>query len=40
MSLFFIQKWEIVAFNLINDKREHCRVCMRRIMTEAVLMSV
>ena len=40
MSLFYRQKWDIFAFILTNDKREPCRVRMRRIMTEAVLMSV
>ena len=40
MLLFYRQKWDIVAFILTNDKREPCRVRMRRIMTEAVLMSV
>ena len=40
MSLFYRKKWDIVAFILPNDKQEHCRVRMRRIMTEAVLMSV
>ena len=40
MSLLYRQKWEIVAFILINDKWEYCRVRMHRIMTEAVLMSV
>ena len=40
MSLFFRQKWDIVAFILTNDKRTPCRVKMRRSMTEAVLMSV
>ena len=37
MSLFSRQKWDIVAFILTNDKREHCRVRMRRIMTEDVV---
>ena len=40
MSLFYRQKWDIVAFILTNDKREPCRVRMRHITTEAVLMSV
>ena len=40
MSLFYRQKWDIVDFILTNDTREPCRVRMRRIMTEAVLMSV
>ena len=40
MSVFYRQKLDIVAFILTNDKREHCRVRMRRIMTEVVLMSV
>ena len=40
MSLCYRQKWDIVAFILTNDKRKPCRVRMRRIMTEAVLMSV
>ena len=40
MSLFYRQKWDIVAFILTNDKREPCRLRMRRIMTEDVLMSV
>ena len=40
MSLFYRQKWDIVAFILTNDKRELCRVRTRRIMTQAVLMSV
>ena len=40
MSLFQRQKWDIVAFILTNDKREHCRVRMRHIMSKAVLISV
>ena len=40
MSLFYRQNWDIVAFILTNDKREPCHVRMRRIMTEAVLISV
>ena len=40
MLLFYRQKSDIVTFILTYDKREHCRVRMRRIMTEAVLMSV
>ena len=40
MSLSYSQLWDIVAFILTNDRQEHCRVRMRRIMTEAVLMSV
>ena len=40
MSLFFRQKLDIVAFILTNDKPEPCRVRMRRIMTETMLMSV
>ena len=40
MSLSYRQKWDIVALILTNDKQEHCRVRMRRIMTEAVLMLV
>ena len=40
MSLFHRQLWDIVASILTNDKREHCRVRMRRIMPKAVLMSV
>ena len=40
MSLFYHQKWDIVAFIFTKDKRESCRVRMRRIMTEAVLMTV
>ena len=40
MSLFYRQKLDIVAFILTNDKPEPCRVRMRRIMTETVLMSV
>ena len=40
MSLFYRQKWDIAAFISTNDKREPCRVRMRCIMTEAVLMSV
>ena len=40
MSLSYRKKWDIVAFILTNDKQERCRVRMRRIMTEAVLMSV
>ena len=40
MSLFYRQKWDIVVFILTNDKREPCRVRIRRIMTEAVLMPV
>ena len=39
MSLSNRQKWDTVAFILTNDKREHCHVRMRRIMTEDVLMS-
>ena len=40
MSLFYRQKWVIVAFILTDDKREHCRIRMRRVMTEAVLIFV
>ena len=40
MPLSSRRKWDIVAFILTNDKQEHCRVRMRRIITEAVLMSV
>ena len=40
MSLFYRQKWDIAAFILTNDKREHCRVRMRRIIIKAVLMPV
>ena len=40
MSLSYRQKWDIVAIILTNEKQEHCRERMRRIMTEAVLMSV
>ena len=40
MSLFYRQKWDIVAFIWTNDKREHCRVRMRHIMSKAMLMSV
>ena len=40
MSLFYRLKWFIVAFIFTNDKREPFRVRVRRIMTEAVLMSV
>ena len=40
MSLFYRQKWDLVAFILTNDKQETCRVRMRRIMTKGVLMSV
>ena len=40
MSLFYRQKCDIVAFILTNDKQKHCRVRMRRIRTEVVLMSV
>ena len=39
MSLFYCQKWDIVAFIMTKDKREPCRVRMRCIMTEAVLIS-
>ena len=39
MSLCYRQKWDIVAFILTYDKREHCRVRMRHIMSKAVLMS-
>ena len=40
MLLFYRQNWDIVAFIFTNDQREHCRVRMRRIITEAVLLSV
>ena len=38
MSLFYRQKWDIVAFIFTNDKRELCSVRMRRIMSKVVLM--
>ena len=40
MSLFHRQEWDIVAFILTKDKREHRRVRIRRIMSKAVLISV
>ena len=40
MSLFYCQKWDIVAFILTNYKQEHRRVRMRHIMSKDVLMSV
>ena len=40
MSLSYRQKRDIVALILPNDKQERCRVRMRRIIAEAVLMSV
>ena len=40
MPFSYRQKWYIVAVILTNDKQEHCRVRLRHIMTEAVLMSV
>ena len=40
MSLFYREKWYIVAFILTNDTRKNCRVRMRHIMSKAVLMSV
>ena len=36
MSLFYRQKWDIVAFILNNAKQYHRRVRMRRIMTSVL----